>query len=62
MGRVALLQMTSGIDPVPNAEAIVAAVERAKAGGAEMLFTPVMCGWLDRNRHRAAPQIVPEAD
>ena len=62
MGRVALLQMTSGIDPVPNAEAIVAAVERAKAGGAEMLFTPEMCGLLDRNRHRAAPHIVPEAE
>ena len=62
MGRVALLQMTSGIDPQANADAIVDAVARAKAGGAEMLFTPEMAGLLDRNRKRAAPHIVREAE
>jgi predicted amidohydrolase len=61
MGRVALLQMTSGVDPEANARAIVSAVAEAKAGGATMLFTPEMCGLLDRNRARAAPHIVPEA-
>ena len=60
MGRVALLQMTSGIDPGANASVIAGAVARAKAGGADMLFTPEMCGLLDRNRARAAPHIVPE--
>ena len=59
-GRVALLQMTSGIDPAANAKVITEAVARAKAGGAQMLFTPEMCGLLDRDRKRAAPHIVPE--
>ena len=62
MHRIALLQMTSGIDPAANARAITEAVASAKAGGAEMLFTPEMCGLLDRNRARAAPHIVPEAE
>ena len=61
MGRVALLQMTSGVDPQANAGVIAAAVAQAKAGDATMLFTPEMCGLLDRNRARAAPHIVPEA-
>lgn len=61
VGRVALLQMTSGIDPVANAAAIVEAVGEAKAGGAQMLFTPEMCGLIDRDRARAAPHIVPES-
>lgn len=62
MTRVALLQMTSGIDPAVNTEAIVAAAHQAQAGGAAMLFTPEMCGLIDRDRHRAAPHIVAEAD
>ena len=60
MARAAVLQMTTGIDPVANAAVIVEAVAQAKAGGAEMLFTPEMCGLLDRNRQRAAPHIVAE--
>ena len=60
MGRVALLQMTSGIDPVANGRVIAEAVGQAKAGGAHMLFTPEMCGLIDRNRARAAAHIVPE--
>lgn len=59
---VALFQMTSGIDPLENAKAIADAARDAAAGGAAMLFTPEMCGLLDRNRARATPQIVPEAD
>ena len=58
--RIALLQMTSGIDPEENAAAIVRAAAEAKAGGAAMLFTPEMCGLLDRDRARATPHIVPE--
>ena len=60
MTRIALLQMTTGIDPVANADAIVTAIAEAATGGAAMLFTPEMCGLLDRDRARARPHIVPE--
>ena len=60
--RIAVFQMTSGIDPVANAVAIADAARQAKQGGAAMLFTPEMCGLLDRDRKRAAQHIVPEAD
>ena len=46
--------MTSGIDPAVNAAALADAVHAAKAGGADMLFTPEMSGLLDRDRARAA--------
>jgi predicted amidohydrolase len=61
MPRIAVLQMTSGIDPAANAAAIVAAVDQAKAAGATLLFTPEMSGLLDRDRKRAATRIVAEA-
>ena len=61
MPKIAILQMTSGIDPDANTRAIVSAIEEAKAGGAQMLFTPEMCGLLDRDRKRAAQHIVAEA-
>ena len=62
MARIAVLQMTSGIDPAANAATLVRAVADAAAGGAAMLFTPEMSGMLDRNRERAAGKIVGEAD
>jgi len=58
--RLALLQMTSGVDPEANKRAILSAIADAKAGGADMLFTPEMSGLLDRNRKRATPNIVVE--
>ncbi|MFZ2995275.1 carbon-nitrogen hydrolase family protein [Sphingobium sp.] len=60
--RAALFQMTSGVDPAVNAAAIVDAIGRAKAGGADMLFTPEMAGCLDRDRTRAAATLRSEAD
>jgi len=60
--RIAVLQMTSGIDPAENAATIVDAAQRAAGEGAAMLFTPEMSGLLDRDRKRAAALIVPEAD
>lgn len=60
--RTALFQMTSGIDPAANAAAIVDAIVQAKAGGADMLFTPEMAGCLDRDRTRAASTLRSEAD
>ena len=58
----ALLQMTSGIDPVANARVLVDAVHRAASNGAVMLFTPEMSGLVDRDRERAALTIMAEAD
>jgi predicted amidohydrolase len=58
--KVGLFQMTTGIDPVANAAAIVAAAERAAGEGAAMLFTPEMSGLLDRNRQRGGSHIVVE--
>ncbi len=57
MARVALLQMTSGIDLAANLEAICRALGEARAGGARMLFTPEMALLLDRDRERAARRI-----
>ncbi len=62
MTRIALLQMTAGIDPAANATAIVDGVAKAARGGAAMLFTPEMSGMLDRDRNRAAQHIVAEED
>ncbi len=62
MIRVALLQMTSGIDPEANAASIGAAIAEAAQGGAAMLFTPEMSGLIDRDRGRAAQHVVSEAD
>lgn len=62
MTRIALLQMTTGIDPARNAETMVEAAERAAREGAAMLFTPEMSGLLDRDRSRAALAIAGEAD
>ncbi len=60
--RIALLQMTSGIDPAVNAATMVAAVAEAAAGGAVMLFTPEMSGLVDRDRGRAKASVRREAD
>src|SRR5688500_13494355 len=62
MTRIALLQMTSGIDPAANAAALVRGVEDAGRGGAAMLFTPEMSGLLDRDRERAAKHVLPEPE
>lgn len=60
--KLALLQMTAGIDPDANAATLVDAVERAAAGGAAMLFTPEMSGLIDRDRARAAASIATQDD
>ncbi|MGX7952588.1 carbon-nitrogen hydrolase family protein [Tsuneonella sp. HG249] len=62
MTRIAVLQMTAGIDPAVNADTLDQAVANAAAGGAEILFTPEMSGLLDRDRLRATRHIVPECD
>jgi len=60
MNRIAVLQMTAGIDPVANANTLVSAIGAAASGGASMMFTPEMSGLLDRDRARGSRHIVPE--
>ena len=57
MTRIALLQMTSGIDPAANLAVVKEAVDEAAEGGACILFTPEMSLLLDRDRKRAAKWI-----
>jgi len=59
--RVAVYQSRTGIDPAANASALVAAIGEAKAGAADMIFTPEMSGLLDQNRGRAALHLRDEA-
>lgn len=51
--RIALFQMTAGIDPVENARALRRAIVQAADGGAQMLFTPEMSGLIDQDRARS---------
>ena len=62
MTRIAVLQMTAGIDPAGNAASLTQACRDAADGGAAMLFTPEMSGLLDRDRARAIQVIRSEAD
>ncbi|MEY4237521.1 MAG: hypothetical protein RL339_122 [Pseudomonadota bacterium] len=62
MTRIAVLQMTTGIDPAANAQVLVSGIGAAASGGASMMFTPEMSGLLDRDRARGGQHIVPEAD
>ena len=62
MTKIALYQSRTGIDPVANGDALVAAIQEASAGGAQMLFTPEMSGLLDRQVERAALNAREEAD
>jgi predicted amidohydrolase len=60
--KIAILQMTSGIDPAANARTIVSAVAQAGVGGAKMLFTPEMSGLVDRDRSRGRASVRSEGD
>jgi len=51
--KIAVFQMTSGIDAQANCDAIAAALAEARQGGADMLFAPEMALLLDRDRKRA---------
>ncbi|MET4895546.1 carbon-nitrogen hydrolase family protein [Sphingomonadaceae bacterium jetA1] len=62
MSRIAVLQMTAGVDPAVNAVTLETAIADAAAQGAAMLFTPEMSGLIDRDRQRAAANLHAEAD
>ncbi len=57
MPKIAVLQMTSGIDPEVNFASIEMAAKEAGVMGARVLFTPEMAPLLDRDRKRSAPWI-----
>lgn len=59
--RIAMAQMTSGIDPDANLAMIAAAARAARAGDAAMLFLPEMALLLDRDRERSARHIRTES-
>ncbi len=61
MTRIAVLQMTSGIDPEENFRTIERAAADAGEGGAAILFTPEMSLLLDRDRKRGAATIADSA-
>jgi predicted amidohydrolase len=58
--KIAIAQMTSGIDPHANARILEQLIADAAQAGAGMLFTPEMSGMIDRDRKRAARKIVSE--
>ncbi|RYD44057.1 MAG: carbon-nitrogen hydrolase family protein [Sphingomonadales bacterium] len=58
----ALVQMTSGIDPVANLATIDRAMGEAAASGAAMAFLPEMSLLLDRDRARSGAHIAREAE
>ncbi|MBC7505289.1 MAG: carbon-nitrogen hydrolase family protein [Sandarakinorhabdus sp.] len=60
--RIGLVQPTTGIDPATEAPALVAAISDLAAQGAQIIFTPEMSGLVDKDRRRAATQIVTEPD
>ncbi len=60
--RIALFQMTAGVDPAVNAQAIVGAIAEARGLGADILFTPEMSGFLDRDKDRSAVTVRTETE
>ena len=60
--KIAILQMTSGIDPAQNRDVLIAGIADAAAAGAGMLFTPEMSGLVDSNRKRASQNVHAEQD
>ncbi len=60
--KIALHQACTGLDLARNADALVRAIGKAASGGAAMLFTPEMSGFLDRDAERAAANIFEQDD
>ena len=60
--RIGIVQPTTGIDPAVEAGALAAAIADLATRGAQLIFTPEMSGYLDRDRARAAATVCREAD
>lgn len=54
MLKIGLVQTRTGIDPTANAQALADHVRQLADQGAEVVFTPEMCGQLDANSRRLA--------
>ena len=61
MPKIAVLQMTSGVDPEANFDVVAQALRDTAEEGAQILFTPEMSILLDRKRQRAGPWIESDA-
>lgn len=59
--RIAVHQMTSGVDPQKNLADMVTAITASADAGAIMYFAPEMSLLLNRNRAKALSQITSEA-
>lgn len=62
MIRAGLIQTRTGLDMQRNATELAAAAERLADAGAGTIFTPEMCGLLDRNSARLRAAATTEAD
>ena len=60
--KIALLQMTSGVNRTDNTAQMCKAIATAAQQGAQIIFAPEMSGLLDRDRTRAAQSISLEQD
>lgn len=60
--KIALHQMNSGIDMQANVDSMVDAIAQAAGDGADIYFAPEMSIYLDKDRKRAAANIIPETD
>jgi len=58
--KAGLIQMRSGFDPQANLNAVLAAVDEAKRGGADYVLTPEMTNAVGLNRERLFATIVAE--
>lgn len=60
--KIALHQMTSGVDAGENAATMIAAIGEAAVQGCGCYFAPEMSLLLDRDRKRGAASIFPETE
>ena len=60
--RIALLQLTSGIDPAKNAVIAADMARSAAQQGVDIIFTPEMTGLVDGKRERASAAITAADD
>lgn len=60
--KIAVHQMTSGIDIQVNIDTMVAAIQEASENGAQIYFAPEMSLYLDKDRTRAQQNIMHEID
>lgn len=58
--RLGIVQTTTGIDPAAEAVSLSAAIAALAGQGAQIVFTPEMSGYLDRDRKRAKGNVVGE--